>query len=348
MKNSKYLGAGFAFLLGIAVFLPASGATGGGSPVHKTAQQYITQFRGGVDFNSSEPVSGLVSGGRVDKATLSMLAKELAQGTEPVRVNVVKLLEQIGLALDTPRDDKFRIIRDHGVMRVLIVEGAAKRDAAKSAAMDIMSSSCKPSDLAAFHDIYLKSLAQPKGEYLFLAAKAKTMRARPFVDHIATLPAYRENRDFLEVARLAQAALGNTAIEDEYINALHEAQKNMPPAPKNQYYDEGPAFDGSEVAKRFEPLGLIGTRRSLLLACSYLRSTLKSYVPTVSETPVRFAALDAIRYNFPDERVLFEPQNVTQWAAAERFCTEHLGAVFDGPTPDLPRHQIFPTRMLGQ
>jgi hypothetical protein len=27
-------------------------------------------------------------------------------------------------------------------------------------------------------------------------------------------PAYRENRDFIEVARLAQAALGNTAVED--------------------------------------------------------------------------------------------------------------------------------------
>jgi hypothetical protein len=339
---------GFAFLLGIAVFLSANGASQGGTQVQQLAQRYIIQFRGGVNFNSSDPVSNFVVGGRIDKVALSMLAKELAQGTEPVRVNVVKLLEQIGLALDTPRDDKFRIIRDHDVMRILIVEGVAKRDAAKEEALDILRHSCKPSDLAAFHDIYLKSLEQPKGEYLFLAAKAKTTRARPWVDRIATLPAYRENPDILEVARFAQAALGNTAVEDEYINALHEAQKNIPPAPKNRYYDEGPAFDGSEVAKRFDALGMIGTRRSLLVACSYLRSTLKSYVPTVSETPVRFAALDAIRYNFPDERVLFEPQNVTQWAAAERFCTEHLGAVFDGPTPDLPRHQIFPTRMLSQ
>jgi hypothetical protein len=338
--------SGIVFFLGSAILMPAMGATPGGTPVHTTAQQYITQFRSGVAFNSSQPVSGLVIGGRIDKATLSMLAKELAQGPTPVRSSIVALLEQVGLALDPPRDDKFRIIRNHGVIRTLIVEGFAKPDAARLAAANMLRKRCTPSDLAAFNDVYVKSLEQSTGQYLYLAGKAKTTQARPFVDRIAALPAYRENPDFLDIARITQAALGNTAIEDEYINALREAQKNMPPAPKNQYYDEGPALDGSAVAKRFEPLGLIGTRRSLLVACSFLRSPLKSYVPTVSEAPVRFAALDAIRYNFPDERVLFEPSNVTEWAAAERFCTEHLGAVFDGPTPDLPRHTIFPTNVI--
>lgn len=336
--------AAFALVLGIAVYLPASGATPGEKQVHKTAQQYIKQFRSGVEFNKAEPVASLLVGGRLDKSTLGMLAKELAQGTEPVRENVVALLEQLGLALDSPRDDKFRIIRDHGIMRVLLVEGFAKPDAARNAAASALRHRCLPSDLAAFNDIYVKSLAQHKGDYVYLAAKAKTIQARTSVDELAKLPEFKENPDILEIVRLAQAALGNTAVEDEYINAVADAHKNAPPAPKNRYYDEGPALDGSAVAARLETMGLIGTRRSLLVACSYLRSPLKSYVPEVSEASIRTAALDAIRYNYPDERVLFEPRSVAEWRAAEQFCTQHIGAVFDGPTPDIPPPQIFPTR----
>ena len=342
----KFVKTTIALFLGISVYLPAIGASPGENPVHKTAQQYIAQFRSGTKFREGDSVTGLVIGGRIDKANLSMLIKELAQGSSEVRENVVHLLEQVGLALDRPRPDQFAVIRNHDIIRAMIVEGFSKPDGARTAAARALRYRCMPSDLAAFNDLYLKSLAQFKGDYVYLAAKAKTTQARPYIDHMATMPAFRAEASIFNIIRTAQAALGNTGVEDEFINAVHDAQKNAPPAPKNRFYDEGPARDGTELAARFEPLGLIGTRRSLLVACSYLRSPLKSYVPGVSETTIRFAALEAIGYNFPDARVLLEPRDLGEWAAAERFCTEHFGAVFDGPTPNIPPHNIFPTKVI--
>ncbi|MYN18398.1 hypothetical protein GTP81_16730 [Rugamonas sp. FT107W] len=277
---------------------------------------------------------------------LEPFTKELATGSTDVRENIVRQLETLGLEMDVPAPDKFAVIRDHSIMRALAVGGFAKDDAAADRAAQILLDRCTPSDLAAFAPIYTASLRQLKGDYLRIAAKAKTVEARQFVEKMALQAKWRDQPERRQAIRLTQAALGNTRIENEFIDAAVQAERSAPPAPRNRFYNVGTARDGTELAERLQSLGRIGTRRSLLAACGYLRSPLKSYVRDVSERSVRYAALDALLYNYPDERLLHGPKDHAGWIAAEQFCTRNLGAVFDGPTPDLPPDQPYPTRML--
>lgn len=138
--------------------------------------------------------------------------------------------------------------------------GFAKDDAAADRAAQILLDRCTPSDLAAFSQIYTASLRQSKGDYLHIAAKAKTVEARQFVEKMALQAKWRDEPERRHAIRLAQAALGNTRIENEFIDAAVQAERSAPPAP--------------------------------------------------------------------------------------RFCTRKLGAVFNGPTPDLPPDQPYPTGML--
>ena len=43
---------------------------------------------------------------------------------------------------------------------------------------------------------------------------------------------------------------------------------------------------------------------------------------------------------------LHSPESVTEWAAAERFCTDHLADVFPGPTPHPPKERSYPRHVL--
>ena len=345
MSTTRILAAFFAIIT-MATVLPQLAAKQGTTAVHKTAQTYISEFRHGKDFNQNDSVTGIVVSKNVAPSALKLLRAELAVGTSEVRMNLIRLLEKVGIEMDTPAADKFAVIRDHAVIGVLISEGFSKDDAAAEAAATVSANRTKPSDLATYNDIYAKSLQQLKGQYLFLAAKAKTTQALPFVEHMAQLPEWQDDPSRREAIKIAQAALGNKVVEDEFIAAVKDAETHAPQAPPNRFYNVGSAKDGTEVAKRLGTLGLIGTRRSLLTVCDYLRSPLKSYVPEVSERSVRYAALNALLYNFPDERVLDAPTDLADWSAAERFCSKNLGAIFDGPTPNIPPDQAYPSRVL--
>ncbi|MEW6370431.1 MAG: hypothetical protein AB1584_05800 [Pseudomonadota bacterium] len=310
--------------------------------VKKAAPQYIPRFVDDSESGESGLSSVLAGNQHNDTANLRILRKDLAAGAPQVRENVVKLLEKIGLEADLPSPDKFPVIRNRAIIEALLIEGFVKDDAASDAAATILREQCLPSDLAAFGDIYLKSLQAQKGEYLYLVAKAKIGAARPYVDVLARSEKWRRDEEALKVIKIAQAALGNTEIEDEFIQATAEAERKAPPAPANRFYDVGSAKDGKQIAASLATLGLIGTRRSLLTVCAYLRSPMKTYVPNHRERSIRYDALDALRYNYPDERLLYRPTTLDEWAAAEAFCTRTVGAVFDGPTPDIPPDHVYP------
>ena len=310
--------------------------------MHKTAQNYIAEFRRGVEFSGNDRVAGIVIKQRIVPGQLSLLTKELSIGTPKVRENVVKLLREIGLELDSPSPKKMRIIRDAAVIRALVLQGFAKDDEAASAAANVLIEHCLPADLAAFNDVYAQSLKVGMGDYLFVAAKAKALQASQYVEKMAQSPSWQEHEEHLKTVKIAQAALGNVSVESEFIKDVLDAAENPPPAPKNRFYDVGEAKDGAQVASRMPYLGYIGTKKSLQAACSFLRSPLKTYVVNSRERSIRYDALDAILYNFPDEGVLYNPRTLAEWSAAEQFCIEKLGATFDGPTPDLPRDVIYP------
>lgn len=345
MSSSKIL-ALFCVVISMTMILPPLSAKQGAIAVQKNAQSFIHDFRRGKKFHDNDSISAIVVNGRVSPLTLNFLAKELAVGNSDVRKNLVDLLEKIGLELDTPAPGKFAVIRDKSIIRALMVEGFAKDDPATEAAATVLTTQVMPSDLAIFEDIYIMSLQRSKGDYLWLASKGKVTRALPYVERIAQLPKWQEDPERQESVEIAQAALGNVVIEKQFINSVKDAEARAPQAPSSRFYDVGTAKDGTSVAKRLSILGRIGTRRSLLTVCEYLRSPLKSYVPHVSERSIRYAALDALIYNFPDEQVLNAPTGLAGWSAAEEFCRVHLGALFDGPTPDLRPDQAYPFMIM--
>lgn len=123
--------------------------------MQKTAQSYITAFRSGENFNPSDSVAGILINNRVENGSLTLLTRELSSGTKEVRVNIVLLLEKLGLEMDKPTPDKFPIVRDQAIIRALVVGGFAKDDAATSRAATILTERCKPSDLAAFSGVFI-------------------------------------------------------------------------------------------------------------------------------------------------------------------------------------------------
>ena len=252
------------------------------------------------------------------------------------------MLEKIGLELSPSIPGKLPVISHKAVIRTLVIEGFAKADIGSAAAEQVLRRNCKPADLAQFNNVFAESLRKHNGSYLYLAAKAKTREARPFVEEMAMLPFWRNVEERFKIVQIARAALGNNAVEDEFIQGTFEAEKDAPPAPSNRFHNVGSAKDGKEVGNQLNTLGLIGTRKSLQVACAFLRSRLKSYVPDVSERSIREDLLAAIQYNFPNQGILQRRRSTQEWSAAENFCVENLGAAFDGPTPNIPPAQAYP------
>ncbi|MFC3461436.1 hypothetical protein [Massilia haematophila] len=63
---------------------------------------------------------------------------------------------------------------------------------------------CQPSDLAAFGNIYLRSLQAGKGDYLYLVAKAKVAAARPYIEALAELDKWRGQEEALKVINIVR------------------------------------------------------------------------------------------------------------------------------------------------
>ena len=342
LKIKIKLGAFSLFL--IPAISVAAGADSMEAGMQGAAQRYIESFRNGEDLRIHDEIGTLVKAGHLRNSELALLKKELASGTSSVREKLVRLLEKTGLELDANSEKKIPIIRDREIIKALVVEGFAKNDVAARSASKILRERCKPSDLALFSDIYIASLQRQQTDYLYIVAKAKTLQAARLVDELEELPSLQSNDYTMEKIRITQAALGNRAIEDQYVTATVEAERIAPPAPANRYYNVDPEKDGKEVAKNIALLGLIGTRHTLSFACKYLRSPLKTYVPNYSERSIRYDVLDAIRYNFPEEAVLANPGSLKEWAAIEQFCVVNFSAVFDGPTTEMEPDRLYPTR----
>ena len=310
------------------------------------AQQYVDDFKKGKHFSEDERWENLNTYSLTGKSSISLLTNELAKNPVDVRRDIINLLEALGLRLDSPGPDKVRVIRSHSIIEALIVGGFAKDDAADSDAIRVLTRRCRPQDLAVFSHYYIEFFKRSDFRSLLVAAKAKTAEARPYVEDFARAAEERGTITPRGPARIAQAALGNSLVEESFINDVRTAEADMPNGKSGRWYDNSNEKDASEVAHRINRLGLIGTKRALLVACGYLRSTLKSFIPNVSERSLRLDALKAIQYNFPDEKLLYRPTSTSEWAAIEAFCTRQLGAVFDGPTPEWEPDNLYPNEVM--
>jgi hypothetical protein len=192
----------------------------------KNAQDYIQYFRQGggyYDQNDSDRDSigrslpGLMIGNRPDPEAMKALGEALATNREDVRKDIVRLLGDVKHLTCTGGEP---LIPE--VVELLVGPGFAKLDKARETAMEILRRDASPATLSRYGDIFTKELKRkPDARILLLIAKAKVFQAREEVERLSQLPEWREpkcrDRWGCVAIRIARAALGNTAIEDEFI-----------------------------------------------------------------------------------------------------------------------------------
>jgi hypothetical protein len=250
---------------------------------------------------------------------MKVLGEVLATDTQDVREKIIKLLNDIR-HISFPTYE----LRAPEVIDLMVGPGFAKRDGARSDAMDLLSKYASTATLSRYGDIFLKAVKEgPDYSSFLLIAKAKPKGAWEEVDRLSRLPEMKD----ASVVRIARAALGDTKIEDEYI------------ADAKRKEDAGDA-DGLEES--FYPLVQIGTQRSLRAVCQRMRSPIIMDAPGLRRISMRLKAMEALIYAFPEEYDLLYPGGVTKeedYTRVEQFCTKTVGANYDG----IPRPALFTT-----
>ena len=285
------------------------------------AQAYIAAFQRGEDF--IPPATGVIVDGKPDLDSLQVLGQALAVSEPLVRENIVALLVEIGLRTDPLTPKGTEVLRNPKIIELLASGGLAKADIGREAAIDALRKLVTPADLAPFKDNIVKALEEsPSEEVLLLVAKAKPKKAKVLVNELAKLAAWKK----VEATKIALAALGDTDVEDEFLNVLNEAK------------------DGETLVWALGSLALIGTPRSLKAIAEHLRTPYTIHVPGAFEKSVRLNVLEALLYNFPDQPILY-PNNIIEevdYTAAEQFCVEKLGITFSEPSPPFLTYRGYP------
>jgi hypothetical protein len=289
------------------------------------AENYIAEFEAGKRF--SYPATGLVSNKKMDASAVEILRKKLPISTPQVREDIVQLLADVGFQLSEQHSSRV-VIDDPKIIAILANEAFTKHDVGMYASVDILRSKCTEESLRLHNRNYVEALEKlPSGSLLLLIAKAKALEANITIKRLIDDPSWK-NEQYLKIA---QAALGDTVVEDIFIKKAKDASE---------------ANKGQELAEALRLLGLIGTRRSLLTVASYMRTPVNEERPRFKRS-VRLKAIEALKYNYPGALVLNYQGIDSQkdYDAAEKFITEKLGYVFEGPPPAFFTNQPFPVPM---
>jgi hypothetical protein len=278
----------------------------------KTAEQYLVEFEKGKPYVS--PLVGLIVDSQPDVTALKTLERGLSVARENVRLNIVRLLVDLGLTTDPSRASGCEAIRNADVIRVLAISGLARADAARDEAIEALRSFCAQSDLAVYGEVITRTLElAPTQDAFLLVAKAKPPNAQPVVRNLFQSARWKDD----EEARIAYAALGERELEDEFLKRADEAT------------------EGRSLSEALRTLSLIGTHRCLLALATRLRSPMTIHIVGAFEKSIRLDVLVALLYHFPYESKL-NPNGInddSDYEAAELFCTRTLGVKFTEPRP---------------
>jgi hypothetical protein len=243
-----------------------------------------------------------------------------------VREKIVRLLVDLGKRTDPLTPKGADVLRNPQILAVLAGPGLAKPDLGRQAAIDALRRFSLPADLAGFGDAFAKALQEaPTEDCFLLVAKAKPPQARALIYRLAESPRW----DKTEAAQVARAALGDTKIEGEFLTRAKKAEA---------------ASDGKALADAIATLGLVGTQTSLKAVAERLRTPLTIELKGTYIKSVRLDVLEALLYNFPDQPVLY-PNNIVKeqdYLAAEQFCTQTLGVVYNTPEPPFLTYYGYP------
>jgi len=290
----------------------------------QSAYNYINSFKRGEPFYP--PSEGLIIDEKPDSMALWILGKELATSGSDVRENIVALLVDVGVSSDPLQQEGAEVLRNKQIVEILVGSGLAKADIAREATLDALRKLVTQEDLARYDVEFTKALEnRPSEEVFLLIAKAKPSKAKTLLDSLARSSVWKDSPE----AKIALAAMGDTMIENEFIDVAEAARK------------EG---DSQSFIDAIGTLSLVGTQQTLTYIANQLRTPLVFEVPGAFRKSVRLNVLEALLYNFPDQPVLY-PNNIVNeedYTAAEHFCTKKLGVTYTIPPPPFMTYEGFP------
>lgn len=280
------------------------------------AEQYLHAFASGEDFHP--PVEGLTVGGRPDPREVAVLDAGLSAAPPPVGVNIIHLLVALGLSVEPENRKGAWVLRDGAIIDVLVrAVCCVQASMVSQVAADALRKLLIVDALAPHRDSFVRALElDPTEEVLFLIAKAKAAAANPQLHRLADQDEWGES----DALKITMAALGDRQKEDAYLRGADEAEV---------------AHNGAALTEALGSLGLIGTPRALRAVAARLRSPLILSLPGRAKQSIRLNVLDALFYNFPDER-RFQRQTIVSdagYGEAEQACHERLGVTYSEPRP---------------
>jgi hypothetical protein len=299
-------------------------------PVHADApdarpeiRELVEKIRAGRTFYGNDVDVLLAPNGRLEPATVALLAKGLAEAGSDPRQELALALVLSAQRADPLRNQGREAILDQGVVDALAGPGISKTDPAKETCLWALVQSAPPRLVALRGAELLASLkAHPDPTTALAVAKAKPAGALETIDRIMKeTKVYRESVEF----QAARAAVGDSEAEGKYIREFRETS-----SPKTK----------TALARR---LGLIGTPAALKALGEALRSPLIE-VGDLRRRSVRVDVLDALRLSFPERTELIWQayKDDRGYDAAEKFVAETLKVTWPEPRPPFFTQYVAP------
>lgn len=239
---------------------------------------------------------------------LEQVATELRRNPSfEVRTQLVKLL--VSLAIQT---DSHGTISHRRILSIMLNDASLRMDDAYRFAMDRLAELGAPKALGEFAPIVAQLVADAPAPELFLVvAKAKAVDALEAMQELEKNPIWAKDDNF----RIAQAALGDASIEDEFA---------VP------FSSTGDPEEKIALARR---LAQIGTSTSRDLLAREMRSPMILRVPGSYEMSVRVEIAKALLYCHPEQTFLGRIESDEDYERIERWCEFQYGIQWNKPRP---------------
>ena len=288
----------------------------------KPVEVHLERFRAGEKFRGR--VDAFVKDGRADSAAVHALTEAMRNESSFVREQAARMLIAIGKQADPLSARGIPIIRDPQVIQALVKAGLPNVASVCDIVLDALQTLVPAEALRPHGAALVDQLKKTPTQTAFLLiAKVKPAEAAPVVRELAASPRWAG----VEEAKIAQAALGNRTLEQEFIDRFTQAR------------------DPEKVAQLARVMALIGTEPALKALAARMRTDLVIEMTNVFRRSVRLDIMAALSYAFPEQPFLYDNavSDDSGYERVEKFCEERFGTKWDRPRPPFLTVQGFPS-----
>jgi hypothetical protein len=207
-----------------------------------------------------------------------------------------------------------QLLREPAVIDILTGPGLRSGGMARDAAIEGLMAGVPPALLHVQGRALAEALTSaPDAGMLRLAAKAKAKELAPVLSQLAAATGPAPGFDL----KLALAAFGDVALEQEFIRAFEQSH------------------DARSLARAAQDLASVGTPRAMQALAQGMRSDLVDEMPQVMRRSVRVDIVAALHSMHPELPILWDSavRSDADYARIEQFCEQTYGVRWNHPRP---------------